>query len=102
MTASEPNPARMRHSCFPLGTVPAHHLPIEFRLLPAIPIAVAAPAIAGLVEILDRRLPNPSKSRDLGVRSKALDTRWPSSACWPEHPAFFGHSGSWGLPSMDE
>jgi hypothetical protein len=49
----------------PLGTMPAYHLPLEFRLLLAIPIAAAGLAIAGLVQVLDRRLPNASKSRIL-------------------------------------
>lgn len=46
----------------PLGTVPAYHLPLEFRLLLALPLVAAGLGIAGLVQILDRRLPRPSES----------------------------------------
>lgn len=49
----------------PLGTVPPYHLPFAFRLLLAIPIFAAGLGIAGLVQVLDRRLPYPSNSRAL-------------------------------------
>jgi hypothetical protein len=47
--------------------VPAYHLPLEFRLLLAIPIAATGLAIAGLVQILDRRLPDAGKIADLDI-----------------------------------
>ncbi len=49
----------------PLGTVPAYHLPLEFRLLLALPIVAAGLSIAVFAWILDRRFPAASRSRIL-------------------------------------
>ena len=49
----------------PLGTVPAYHLPLEFRLLLALPVLLAGVGIAGFVAILDRRLPRSPGARIL-------------------------------------
>ena len=49
----------------PLGTVPAYQLPLEFRLLLALPILLAGVGITGFVAILDRRLPHSNAPRML-------------------------------------
>lgn len=49
----------------PLGSVPAYHLPLEFRLVLALPVVVAALGMAGCVQILDRWLPRADVSRSL-------------------------------------
>lgn len=46
----------------PLGTVPAYHLPLELRLLLALPIVAAGLGIAVSAWFLDRRLPAASES----------------------------------------
>jgi hypothetical protein len=46
----------------PLGTVPAYNMPLEFRLLLALPVAAAGLGIAALAQVLDRWLPRARES----------------------------------------
>ena len=49
----------------PLGTVPAYNMPLEFRLLLALPVAAAGLGIAALAQSLDTWLPGAGESRIL-------------------------------------
>ncbi len=49
----------------PLGTVPPYHLPLEFRLVLALPVVAGGLAMAGFVQLIESRLPGAWESRSL-------------------------------------